>query len=168
MRRITLVLLMCVVSTAPAWGVTTHKKTSTLTVNGAVPATCTLTTAPFSFNIGIGYIHAPGNVIEKQTTLGVKCTRGATTQITMNTGLYGSAAGSQFGSRSMKDGSGDYLGYELCHDTACTSVWTPQGYNYLSPGDSGSVLPVWTRIKTGQAQTRLGSYTDSVMVTISF
>jgi spore coat protein U-like protein len=68
----------------------------------------------------------------------------------------------------MKDASGDYLGYELCHDNACSSVWTAQGYNYVSPGDSGSQLPVWTRIKTGQPQARLGSYSDSVTVTISF
>ena len=168
MRRITLVVLLCLVVMSPALAVTTHKKTSTLTIKGSVPATCSLTTSPFTFNIGIGYIHSPGNAIVKQTSLGVKCTRGASTQITMNTGLYGSAAGSQFGTRSMKDGTGDYLGYELCHDNACSSIWSSTGFNYVSPGDSGSSLPVWTRIKTGQPQAKQGNYSDSVTVTISF
>ena len=168
MKRIAAVAALVLVTVAPALAVTTHKKTATLTVKGSVASTCTLTTPAFSFNIGVGYIHSPGNTILKQNTLGVKCTKNATTQITMNTGLYGSAAGSQFGSRSMKDSSGDYLGYELCHDNACSAVWNSQGYNYVSPSDHGSSLPVWTRIKTGQAQTKQGSYSDSVTVTISF
>jgi spore coat protein U-like protein len=172
MKRIALLAALLALTLTPAFGATTAvthgKKTTTLTVKGSVSTTCLLTTSPFTFSIGIGYIHSPGNAVVKQNTLGVKCTKGATTQITMDTGLYGSAAGAQFGSRSMKSPNGDFMGYELCHDSACSAVWTPQGYNYISPSDTGSSIPVWTRIKTGQSQVKQGSHTDSVTVTISF
>lgn len=162
--------VLVIASTANTFAVTTvshGQKTSVLTVRGSVATTCTLSTSPFSFSIGVGYIHAPNNVIVKQNSLSVKCTKGAATQISMNSGLYGSAAGSQFGSRSMKDAGGDYLGYELCHDSSCSSVWRT-GFGYVSPSDAGSSLPIFTRIKTGQSQAKQGSYSDSVTVTINF
>ena len=63
---------------------------------------------------------------------------------------------------------GNYLGYDLCHDSACNSVWTAQGYTYVSPGYQGSSLPVWTVIKTGQPHVKQDPYRDAVTVTISF
>jgi spore coat protein U-like protein len=86
----------------------------------------------------------------------------------MNTGLYGSKAGVSFGTRSMKSSPGNsYLGYELCHDSGCSSIWTPAGFAYTSPTDAGSSLPVWARIKAGQ-QVDAGSYSDSITVTVNF
>ncbi len=172
MKAIFLIAGMSVIAAAPALAMTAPaahaKRTSTLTIKGSVSTACSLTTSSFTFTIGIGYIHAPGNAILKQNMLAVRCTKGASTKIAMNTGLYGSAAGVKFGSRSMKDSSGDVMGYELCHDNACSAIWTPQGYNYVSPGDRGSALPVWTRILTGQPHVNQGSYSDSVTVTINF
>jgi spore coat protein U-like protein len=144
-----------------------HKKTASVNVVGSVATTCTLTTPSFQFNIGIAAIHAPGSAILKQGMLGVRCTKGASAQIGVNNGLNGSAAGAQYGTRSMKDSGGDYLGYDLCHDNACAAKWT-SSYTYLSPNDKGTSLPVWTRITTGQTHAKLGSYSDSVTVTISF
>lgn len=172
MRYATLTAFLILVLTRQTFASTTPavhaQRTATVSVRGSVATTCTLTTAPFSFTIGIGYIHAPGNTILKQTALGVKCTKGAQAQIGMNYGLYGNAAGSQFGRRSMKDSAGDLLGYELCHDNACATVWQPSGFQYVSPNDKGSSLPVWTRITSGQSKAKQGSYSDAVTVTISF
>lgn len=144
------------------------KRTATITVAGSVSSTCTLSTTPFTFTIGVGYIHSPGNKILKQNALSVRCSKGTSAQIGMNYGLYGSAAGSQFGNWSMKDGSGDYLGYDLCHDNACAAKWGPSGFNYVSVNDKGASVPVWTRIITGQSHAKQGSYSDSITVTISF
>lgn len=174
MRRVLLIASIVLACGAPAAAATTPqtvihaKRTSTVTVVGSVGSTCTLTTTAFSVTMGVGYIHSPGNTVLQQGTLSVKCTKGAHAQIGMNAGLYGSAAGTQFGSRSMRDAYGDYLGYELCHDSACSSVWSASGYNYVSPGDKGTTLPVWTRITTGQSKAKQGSYSDAVTVTISF
>jgi spore coat protein U-like protein len=147
----------------------TRQRAATLQVRGSVSSNCTLATSPISFTIGAAYIHGSNNpTVLKQSTLGIKCTKGAVTQISMDTGLYGSKAGVQFGSRSMKSNPGkNYLGYELCHDSGCASIWTPQGYAYTSPSDAGSSLSIWARIKTGQ-QVDAGSYSDSVTVTVNF
>lgn len=68
----------------------------------------------------------------------------------------------------MKSSPGnDYLGYNLCHDLACANLWTT-AYNYTSPSDSGSSLPVYAEIKTGQSQVDAGSYYDTVIVTVNF
>lgn len=147
-----------------------HGKTQTLIVRGAVSQDCTLSTNPMTFpHIGVGYLHPKGNKpVVQQSSLGVRCTKGSSVQIAMDTGLYGSKAGTQFGSRSMKSSPGNsYIGYDLCHDSACASVWTPSGYTYRSPTDVGSSLPVYGRIITGQ-QADAGSYSDTVTVTVSF
>lgn len=160
-------------SMAPASGAAanTSGKSAALTVKGTVPASCSLATLPaggFTFTIGLGYIHGPGHVILRQGTLSVKCTNGAHTHIAMDAGLSGARAGTQYGSRSMADGNGNYLGYELCHDSGCSSIWNAAGYTYVSTSDAGSSLPVWTRIVSGQPHVQQGQYSDSVTVTISF
>jgi len=161
-------MLVLAASTAMAGDATTHARTGTLTVKGSVLTNCSLATSPFTFTIGLGYIHGPKTTILKQGVLAIKCTKGASVQIKMNAGLYGSAAGLQFGTRSMRDTAGDYLGYELCHDSNCASIWNAQGYSYTSPSDTGSSLPVWARIFTAQPQVKQGNYTDSVTVTVNF
>jgi spore coat protein U-like protein len=148
----------------------THSKTQTLTVRGSVTQNCLLTANPVTFpNAGIGYIHNAGNAVYAQSSLGMRCTKGAVAQISMNAGLYGSKAGTQFGSRSMKSTQGkNYLGYDLCHDSACANFWsTTSAYPYTSSSDAGSSLPVYGRILTGQ-QADAGTYTDTVVVTVSF
>jgi spore coat protein U-like protein len=148
----------------------THSKTQTLTVRGSVSQNCLLTTQPVTFpQIGIGYLHNAGKTVYAQSALGMRCTKGAVAQISMNAGLYGNKAGSQWGNRSMKSTQGkNYLGYDLCHDSACASLWsTTTASSYTSPSDAGSSLPVWGRIITGQ-QADAGTYTDSVTVTVSF
>lgn len=169
MRSISCIALLVIACASTVPGAAATRKAQTLTVRGTVSQNCSLTTSPLSFpSIGIGYIHQPGKTISTQSSLGMRCTKGAAVQIAMDTGLYGTKAGVQFGSRSMKSSSSKtYLGYDLCHDSACASVWSPQGYTYVSPSDAGSSLPVWGRIKTGQ-QADLGSYSDSVTVTVSF
>lgn len=148
----------------------THSHTQTLTVRGSVTQNCSLTTHAVAFpNIGVGYLHPSGNKpVTVQSSLGMKCTKGAVVQISVNAGLYGSKAGTQFGSRSMKSSPGkSYLGYDLCHDSGCLTVWSPVNFTYTSPSDAGSSLPLWGRIVTGQT-IDAGSYSDSVTVTVSF
>lgn len=146
-----------------------HSKTQTLNVRGSVSQDCTLSMNPMAFpSVGVGYIHPAGRNVLVQSSLSVHCTKGSVVSIAMDSGLYGTAAGAQFGSRSMKSSPGtDYLGYDLCHDSGCASIWSPAGYIYKSPSDAGSTLPVWGRILTGQKSGQ-GSYSDVVTVTVSF
>jgi spore coat protein U-like protein len=165
------ILLAAVIAVIPSLTTAaTRTKTQTLTVRGSVTQNCLLTAHAVTFpNVGIGYIHNAGNSVFTQSSLGVRCTKGAVAQISMNAGLYGSKAGTKYGSRSMKSTQGkNYLGYELCHDSACANVWSATtAYTYTSPSDVGSSLAVWGRIVTGQ-QADAGTYTDSVTVTVSF
>lgn len=149
----------------------THSKTQSLSVRGSVSQDCTLATNAVTFpSIGVGYLHPSGNPpVLVQSSLRMRCTKGSVVQISMDAGLYGSKAGTQFGSRSMKSSPGkSYLGYDLCHDSGCSSIWSPTApFTYTSPSDAGSSLPVWGRILTGQ-KNDAGSYSDSVTVTVSF
>jgi len=165
------ILFAAVIAVTPGLtSAATHSKTQALTVRGAVTQNCLLTTHPVTFpNVGIGYIHNAGNKVFTQSALGMRCTKGAVAQISMNAGLYGSKAGTQFGTRSMKSAQGkNYLGYDLCHDSVCANIWSPTSpFSYTSPSDAGSSLPVYGRIITGQ-QADASTYTDSVTVTVSF
>jgi spore coat protein U-like protein len=171
MKRFSIIgILALVVGTSPCAGAAaTHQHTASLQVRGSVNSNCSLTTFAINFTVAAAYVHSKNNAaVLQQSSLGVKCTKGAVTQISMDAGLYGNKAGAQFGARSMKSNPGkSYLGYDLCHDSACASLWTPTAYSYTSPTDAGSSLPVWARIKTGQ-QVDAGSYSDSVTVTVNF
>ena len=149
----------------------THSKTQALTVRGSVTQNCLLSTNAVTFpNIGIGYLHNAGKTVySAPSSIGMRCTKGAAAQIFMNAGLYGSKAGSQYGARSMKSAMGkNYLGYDLCHDSACASTWSATAaYTYTSRSDSGSSLAVYGRIITGQ-QADASTYTDAVTVTVNF
>jgi spore coat protein U-like protein len=164
------VLFAALIAISPGLTTAATRKTQTLTVRGSVTQNCLLSTNAVTFpNVGIGYIHNAGNKVFTQSSLGMKCTKGALAQISMNAGLYGSKAGTQFGTRSMKSTQGkNYLGYDLCHDSVCANIWSPTSpYSYTSPSDAGSSLPIYGRIITGQ-QADAGTYTDSVTVTVNF
>jgi spore coat protein U-like protein len=159
-------LLFLTLTVAPATsGAAAHSHTATLTVKGSVTLKCTLSTSPISFSMTEGYLHSPGNTVVQQSALGVDCTKGASAKVVMNSGLYGSKT--SFGSWSMKSSPGkNYLGYNLCQNSSCATLWT-QSYSYMSPSDKGSSLPVYAEIKTGQSQVDAGSYSDSVVVTVN-
>lgn len=155
---------------APPLHAATQKQslTTAVKINAAVSPDCFVSTPSFSFTLGIGFVQAPGSATAKQSALSVRCTKGARVGVGLDLGLYGGATQPQFGTRAMKlSTSASYLGYELCRDSSCASVWAPSGYTYISPGDAGSTLPVWARITTGQ-RVFLGSYSDSVTATLNF
>lgn len=157
------------VSASPPGAATQAQSLGTsVPVKASVSAQCSVATSPIGFTLGIGYVQAPGHSTYRQSALTLHCTKGASVAVGLNRGLYGGSTAAQFGSRSMKlTASSSYLGYELCHDSACASVWNPSGYTYVSPTDAGSTVPVWARIITGQ-RVFLGSYSDSVTATLNF
>lgn len=165
-----LALLVTAAVSASPLGAATQKQSlgTSVPVKAAVSAQCSISTSPIGFTLGIGYVEAPGNSTYRQSALTLHCTKGASVAVGLNRGLYGGSTAAQFGSRSMKlQSSSSYLGYELCHDSSCASVWNPAGYTYISPTDAGSTVPVWARIITGQ-RVFLGSYSDSVTATLNF
>lgn len=146
---------------------TQHHPTS-VQIHAAVSPDCFVSTPSFAFNLGIGFVQAPGSSTYRQGSLTLRCTKGAHIAVGLDLGLHGGATAAQFGSRSMKmPSSANYLGYELCHDAGCGNVWAPSGYTYVSPSDTGSALSVYARIVTGQ-RVFLGSYSDAVTATLNF
>ncbi len=152
-------------------GVTATQKqsvASSVQVKATVTQQCSISTSPIAFTLGIGYVQAPGKSTYKQSSVGLRCTKGASVAVGLDRGQYSGNTDARFGSRSMKlSTSASYLGYELCHDSSCASVWLPSGYTYVSPTDAGSSVPVWARIVTGQ-RVFLGSYADSVTASVNF
>jgi spore coat protein U-like protein len=155
-------------ASAPPLSAATQKQNTAVKINAAVSPECFVSTPAIAFNLGIGFVQAPGHSTSRQSALGVRCTKGAHVAVGLDRGLYAGSTDAQFGSRSMKlSTKANYMGYELCHDSACASVWSPSGYTYVSPADTGSSLPVWARVITGQ-RVFLGSYADSVTATLNF
>jgi spore coat protein U-like protein len=63
--------------------------------------------------------------------------------------------------------AGNYLGYDLCVDPACATVWsdTPAGVPVDGPFPKN--VPVYGRIYMNQSPPT-GTYTDTVVITVSF
>jgi spore coat protein U-like protein len=136
--------------------------TATLTVTATVAAECTVGGSTLAFG---GYSTLSGSPTDQSTTFSVACTTG--TAATMGMDLGANASG---GARRMSNGSGGFLEYELYSDGARTAIWANSGgglvaYNALSNGAQSQT--VYGRIPAGQ-DANLGSYSDSVTITITF
>jgi spore coat protein U-like protein len=175
--RITAALAMvavCLVSASPSNATTQKLSNKTdVTIKAAVSTRCSVTTFPIAFTLGSGFVQSPGSSLVKHSSLALKCTKGANVAVGMNRGLYAGSTSATFGSRSMRltvtnsKGGWQYLGYDLFHDNACTTVWAPTGFTYVSPSDAGSSVDVYARVITGQ-QVVLGTYTDTITATLNF
>ncbi|GEM_PF-2947212 len=177
-------VVLMVVAAKPALAADTRSPTARLTVDTSVTRACTLSVTPLTFpNISVADI-ATSQVGTSAATSGpppsepkiffgkgsleISCSKGSSVTVSMNAGLYGNAAGTQFGMRSMKSQlPSAYVGYDLCRDSDCSTFWTPQGYQYVSTSDDESALPIWGRIKAPQP-TPPGTYSDTITVTVSF
>ena len=97
----------------------------------------------------------------------VRCTKGATIQIGIDTGSHsGAVVGS---SRAMQFGT-DHLGYDFYRDAAYATLWTnsaPGWYSFVSPSNAPNPITVYGRVPGGQ-DVPAGTYTDTVVVTVNY
>lgn len=150
---------------SPAYAVGTA--TGTMTVTTSVANSCTITTGPMTFAD-----YDPSAVVDLDATATITstCTSGGSTKMTMSQGdnaLTGSSVTTPL--RAMDDGNDNALGYFLYSDSAGGTVWGDTADTGKAITATGNADPttVYGRIPKGQTPPA-GSYTDSVLVTLTY
>ncbi len=152
--------------------------TGTMAVTANILASCTITAQPLAFG---GYDGANANAtaaLQVNTTVATTCTNGSVPTIAMGAGNNSTAA-----QRYVKDSAADLLKYNLyipsanTAGAACayTTAWgdgtaATTGSSFLTtvaPSIVARTYNVCGSIPAGQDKP-VGSYTDSVITTVSF
>jgi spore coat protein U-like protein len=138
----------------------------TFTVTATVSTVCSVSTLPVTFGV---YDPVAVNLVapkDANGTVNVLCTMG--TPVTVALGLGSHATGT---TRRMLGTSADLLTYEVYRDSGRTVIWNAAN---LNNGTSASKLTAigggflgYGRIFGGQ-DVGVGSYTDSVLVTVNY
>jgi spore coat protein U-like protein len=147
---------------APAIAGTTN---SNIAVSATVNAQCTVTTAAVAF----GAYNSLGSADNDATgSLNVTCTNGAAWTAAAGAGT---GTGATIAGRKMKSGS-NLLNYGLYTDSARTTVWGDGTSSTQTVGTTGSgsaqAITIYGRVPGGQSSAPVGSYADTVSVTIAF
>jgi len=149
-------------ASAPAVAATA---TTTLSVNATVPATCTITTSAVAF----GAIDTLSATPDDSTgTISVTCTNG--TPWAASAGA-GTGTGATLSVRKMVSGA-NLINYALYTNSARTTIWgdgvAPTATIAATGTGSVQANTIYGRVPTGQGSTPVGSYADTVAVTVTF
>ena len=137
---------------------------STLFAASALANSCTLSTTAVSFgnynSFSAGDLHANGSVT-------YKCTQNRAITIQLNKG-----SSATFNPRTMKFAT-DVLNYNLYMDAALTVIWGDgtggsSFYSNSKPTTAKVTLIVYGDVPALQQNVSAGTYTDSIVATISF
>jgi spore coat protein U-like protein len=155
MRRIVLLLTAMLLATTEAWAL----------------AVCTVSTSGVAFG---SFNPLPGLSADTTGTISVTCTGVALTSanytITIASGL------GSFIARKMVSGSNN-LTYNLYKDSALIQVWGDGSGSTFTVSDSVTIplslsitknYMVYSRIAGGQNTAKAGTYSDNLLVTISY
>jgi spore coat protein U-like protein len=164
--RTALFILVGTLAMAPAAIAGTD--TDNLTVTASVQNTCVITGGTLAFGV---YDTVSGAAVDASTALSVECTRGAATTITLGEGDNADVASAPDEPlRRLSDGDTSFLSYSLFSDVGRTAIWgdtagTGKDYNAVSAAPVSQT--VYGRLASNQ-DVVAGSYTDTVIATISF
>lgn len=154
---------------------TTNQQVS---VTGNVVGDCT--TVPGSGTLALGsYSPFSSTDLAPSTpfSFSINCTRGDTALTVAVDGGANYANANPSGNRAMKDGTGNYLTYQLYEDSAHTTVWpftTSGGAGTavsLAAGgiSSANTIALYGVVPHGQTSgPDAGSYTDTIHVTVNY
>ena len=134
--------------------------TSTFQVTATVASSCTVTATSLAFG---NYTLAQ---LDGTSTITATCTNGTTYTIGLDAGTFSGATTS---TRRMTGPSAAGLSYSLFSDSGRTTNWGNATGSWVSGTGTGEaqVLTVYGRIPANQTAL-IGSYTDTVTVTVTF
>ena len=146
------------------WGSGNDSRFFTVTVN--VIAECTVSSGTVNFG-AYDPVSANASTPNDSTgTVNVYCTTGTLATVSLDLGTHASGS-----TRRTLGSTGDFLTYELYRDAARTVVWNAVNTNSgtstsrLTPINGGFIA--YGRIPAGQ-DVRIGSYGDTVLVTVNY
>lgn len=168
-------VLLSLLTALPAWAVNdqTLNSSSTLirieVVNGCLLNNTTANGLSLG-TLNFGSIYATSAATDANTSVGsgsiqLRCTPGTTAKITLGAGLYGSGVNN----RKMRITAGaTTLNYQLYTSAARTTVWDDvTGVSVSLSDDTTRTFSVYGRVPV-QATPLSGSYSDQVLVTLSY
>lgn len=136
-----------------------------MAVSASVKDTCTLSTAPVAFStVDV----SGGTAIDGTGSITVKCSKGTAWDATASAGAGGSVTSRKMTHVSVANQS---LNYQLYVDTGRANAWTDSltGARLSGTGTAANdVRTVYARILAGQSDAQVGSYSDSVTVTVTY
>lgn len=155
---VALVAISLVANTALAQSTVTANMPVTITIENA----CEISTAPTTLDFGTHGVLSAN--VDSTSEIGVTCTTGAVYDI----GLDGGGSG-DINARVMTLGTED-VGYQLYQEAARTTVWGETvGTDTLASTGTGieQQFTVFGRVPP-QATPPAGTYTDTVLVTVTY
>ncbi len=156
-----LVALASIAGSAPVLAGTT---TTTFSVSATVVSTCSVSATALAF----GSIPTPINVnVDGTSTITATCSANTPYTVALSTGV---GTGATFASRKMSSGA-NTLSYTAYTDANRTTVWGDGTGSSSLSNQTGSgaaqTITVYGRVPAGQSPA-IGSYTDTVTVTVTF
>ena len=160
----TLAALVAIVFAAPAFAGTS---TSNMNVSATVSNNCTISAGALSFGT---YDTVSGSAVDSTATLSVACTEGASSTITLGQGANADTGSTDAAPLRRMAAGAERLSYSLFQDTGRTTAWgntAGTGVGYTASSSAASNQTVYGRIAASQ-DVPAGSYTDTVVVTVTF
>lgn len=144
--------------------------TGNLSASSTVVNNCTVSTAPVAFGDYDPVSANDATARDATGTVTVTCTSGAAATVKLGQGANADPGSTDAAPlRRLTDGT-NFLSYQLYSDAGRTTVWGNDGATDVDHTGTGAAvdLTVYGRIAAGQNTVPAGSYTDTVLVTVSF
>jgi spore coat protein U-like protein len=165
-----------IVTIAAAMIVASHAQagtaTANLTVQITITASCTINAATLDFGSNPGTNLLASNV-DATASLSVTCTSGSPYSIGMDNGANASS-----GQRRMKNGTTNFINYNLFTDSLRTAPWTTASSNTVCTTTNSCVLgtgtgasqsvTIYGRVPIVASAPASGAYTDTVVMTVTY
>jgi spore coat protein U-like protein len=146
--------------------------TTNMTVQMTVAASCTVSATTLDF--GTQTLVNIGANIDATSTLTVTCSTGAPYNIAMNAGANDGGTGITARKMLIGGGGTETLNYQIYRDAGRTNVWgfttgggTPDVVTGTGNG-AGQSVTVYGRVPAGQNGVKIGTYTDTITVTVNY
>jgi len=142
--------------------------TSSLTPSATITNICTVTGNPIAFGT---YNTLTGAAVTQTATIGVTCTNGMTAPpVTLGQGANpGTSSTDTAPLRQLNASVGHNLTYNLYSDSGNTVVWgNVTGVASPTPSGSAQNMTVYGKIDSAQTTAIAGTYSDTVVVTVTF
>ena len=149
----------------PLPALATSTATSSLMVSASVANACSVNAGSLSFG------NYTGSDLTANAPITYTCTSGQTPTISLSVG--GHSANKVNTTRALSDGqtTAHYMDYEIYQDVANQAVWGDISTSWVvSPTTTGvaQVVTAYGKIPGGQTSAPVGTYTDTVTVTITY
>jgi spore coat protein U-like protein len=139
--------------------------TASFGVTANVNANCTISAATLAFGSYDPVVTNASTPLDQTSTLTVACTKGTSAAVSLDVGTHASGS-----TRRMQHSvtATEFLTYEMYTSAARTTVWdSTNTVAYSASSKAPSSLTVYGRVAAGQ-DVATGSYSDSVVATITF